>query len=438
MAIKRPEGTKDLLAAEARFWSHFRQSAFDLFARYGYTPIETPIFEKTELFVRGIGEATDVVNKEMYTAISGGNLAKLVAGEHVRSDSRFSLRPEGTAGVVRAIAQNGLLQEGGAPIKVSYAGPMFRAERPQNGRQRQFNQVGIECLGADNPSIDAEGIIMLMRFFEEIGIPQNKMTLLINTLGDESCRPAYREALKTYILDHASSLCEDCQRRADTNPLRALDCKEEACQRVMADAPRIADYLCDSCKEHYAQVKAYLDAAGIVYVEDSSLVRGLDYYTRTVFEVQVSVGMDNNQNAIGGGGRYDKLMAEIGGTDTPGFGFALGYERCKIALEALGVEFAEVDAPVLYIACVSNDERALAFQLAQQCRDAGISCEFDHQQRSLKAQFKQADKLGCAQVAILGPDEVAAGVAKLRNMASHEEVEVALADLASSPALIHA
>ncbi len=429
MAIKRPEGTKDLLGAEAQFWARFRSTAFDLFARYGYTPIDVPMFEKTELFVRGIGEATDVVSKEMFTVVSGGNLAKLVAGEHVRSDSRFSLRPEGTAGVVRAVAQNGMLQEGGAPVKVSYAGPMFRAERPQNGRQRQFNQVGIECLGADDPSIDAEGIIMLMRFFESIGIPADKMTLLLNTLGDESCRPAYRDALKGFIVDNAADLCEDCQRRAETNPLRALDCKEEGCQRILADAPRIEDYLCDDCKAHYAQVKAYLDAAGVTYVEDSSLVRGLDYYTRTVFEVRVSVGMDNNQNAIGGGGRYDKLMAEIGGSDTPGFGFALGYERCKIALEAIGAEFPEPPAPALYIACVSSDQRALAFSLAQQCRDAGVACEFDHQSRSLKAQFKQADKLGCAHVAILGPDEVAAGVAKVRDMATHEERKVALEEL---------
>ena len=432
MTIKRPEGTKDLLPAEAQFWAHFRSTAFELFVRYGYVPLETPVFEKTELFVRGIGEASDVVNKEMYAAISGGNLAKLVAGEHVRSDSRFSLRPEGTAGVVRAIAQNGLLREGGAPVKVAYAGPMFRAERPQNGRQRQFMQVGIECLGSSDPSIDAEGIIMLMRFYEAIGLPASAMTLLVNTLGDEACRPAYRDALRSYIVAHAGELCDDCRRRAETNPLRALDCKEEACRAVLAGAPRIEDYLCDDCKSHYAQVKAYLDAAGLAYVEAPTLVRGLDYYTRTVFEVQVNVGMDNNQNAIGGGGRYDKLMAEIGGADTPGFGFALGYERCRIALEALGTSLPDPPAPALYLACVAPEQRALAFQLAQQCRDAGISCEFDHQSRSLKAQFKQANKLGCAQVVVLGPDEVAAGVVKLRDMVTHEEREVSLDGLANA------
>lgn len=429
MAIKRPEGTKDLLPAEARFWAHFRDTAFELCARYGYAPIETPLFEKTELFVRGIGEATDVVGKEMFSVLSGGNLDKLVAGEHVRSDARFSLRPEGTAGVVRAIVQNGLLQEGGAPVKVAYAGPMFRAERPQNGRQRQFMQVGVECLGADSPAIDAEGIVLLMRFFDAIGIPADKTTLLINTLGDEACRPAYREALKSYIVEHSDKLCEDCRRRAETNPLRALDCKEEGCKRVLADAPRIEDYLCEGCKEHYAAVKAYLDVAGIAYAEDATLVRGLDYYTRTVFEVQANVGIDNNQNAIGGGGRYDKLMAEIGGADTPGFGWALGYERCRIVLDALGAEMPDPPAPDLYIACVDENTRALAFELAQKCRDAGTACEFDHQGRSLKAQFKQADKLGCARVAILGPDEVAAGAATVRDMATHEETQVPLDQL---------
>lgn len=431
MAIKRPEGTKDLLPAQAQFWAHFKQTAFDIFACYGYTPIETPIFEKTELFVRGIGQATDVVSKEMYTAISGGNLDKLIAGEHVRSDARFSLRPEGTAGVVRAAIQNGLVEANGAPAKLMYAGQMFRAERPQNGRQRQFNQIGIECLGADAPSIDAEGIIMLMRFFEQIGIPQDRMHLLVNTLGDAQCRPAYREALRTFILDHSHELCEDCQRRAETNPLRALDCKEEGCQAVLAQAPRMSDWLCDSCKDHYKQVLAYLDAAGISYTEDDSLVRGLDYYTRTVFEVQVDVGMDNNQNAIGGGGRYDGLAAEIGGPDIPGFGFALGYERCHIALEALGMELQHPQDVRLYIACVDASTRQAAFQLAQLCRDAGIACEIDHQARSLKSQFKQADKLHAAFVAILGPDEAAAGVVTLRNMETHEERQVALADVSS-------
>ena len=315
-SIIKAEGTFDLLPDEAKFWRKFRDTAFEVFGRYGYVPIVTPIFEQTDLFVRGIGEATDVVSKEMFTAISNENLKILIGGGHIKNKSRLSLRPEGTAGVVRAVAENGLVTQGGAPVKLAYAGPMFRSERPQKGRQRQFNQVGIECLGADDPTIDAEGIIMLMRFFEAIGIPTGAMRLLVNSMGCAECRPAYRELVRAYILDHADVLCEDCRRRADTNPLRAFDCKEPGCSAVMAAAPRITDHLCDDCREHYSQVKELLDATEVPYTEDYALVRGLDYYTRTVFEVQVDEGL-GSQNAIGGGGRYDKLMAEIGGKPAP-------------------------------------------------------------------------------------------------------------------------
>ena len=422
-SIQCAEGTFDLLPDEAKFWQKFRDTAYEVFGRYGYVPIETPIFEQTSLFVRGIGEATDVVSKEMFTAISGENLKTLMGGGHIKSKSQLSLRPEGTAGVVRAVAQNALVTQGGAPVKLAYAGPMFRAERPQKGRQRQFNQVGIECLGADDPTIDAEGIIMLMRFYEAIGIPTGAMRLLVNSMGCENCRPAYREAVRAYILEHADGLCEECQRRADTNPLRAFDCKKEDCRAVMAGAPRIVDNLCDDCHDHYDAVKGLLDDSGLSYVEDYTLVRGLDYYTRTVFEVQVIEGM-GSQNAIGGGGRYDKLMAEIGGANTPGFGFALGYERCVLALQAHGFEFEPAQKLDFYIACVDDSVRPLAFRMLQKLRDIGYKGDIDHQHRSLKGQFKQADKLRADYVVVLGPDEVARGVAKVRNMASHNEVEV--------------
>lgn len=422
-SIQSAEGTFDLLPDEAKFWQKFRDTAYEVFGRYGYVPIETPIFEQTSLFVRGIGEATDVVSKEMFTAISGENLKTLMNGGHIKGKSQLSLRPEGTAGVVRAVAQNALVTQGGAPVKLAYAGPMFRAERPQKGRQRQFNQVGIECLGADDPTIDAEGIIMLMRFYEAIGIPAGAMRLLVNSMGCENCRPAYREAVRAYILEHAEGLCEECQRRADTNPLRAFDCKKEDCRAVMAGAPRIVDNLCDDCHDHYDAVKELLDDSGLSYVEDYTLVRGLDYYTRTVFEVQVVEGM-GSQNAIGGGGRYDKLMAEIGGANTPGFGFALGYERCVLALQAHGFAFEPAQKLDFYIACVDDSVRKLAFRMLQKLRDIGYKGDIDHQHRSLKGQFKQADKLRADYVVILGPDEVARGVAKVRNMASHNEVEV--------------
>ena len=428
MAITLPAGFKDFLPADKAFWEQFKACATRVFGAYGYAMIETPIVEPTDLFVRGIGEATDVVSKEMFTAISGENLKTLLAGRHLKPHQRMSMRPEGTAGVVRAVVEHDLVPQGSAPVKLMYAGPMFRAERVQDGRQRQFNQVGIECLGAEKPSVDAEGIIMLMRFFNEVGIPSDCITLYINSMGCEKCRPAYRDMVRAYMEEHLDELCDDCKRRMEINPLRAFDCKEPGCAALMDAAPRFADHLCDDCKCHHNTVKSYLDAAGVVYVENPKLVRGLDYYTRTVFEVQTSF-IENGQNAIGGGGRYDKLAAEVGGRDTPGFGFALGYERCAIALANAGVERPEPEVCKLFVACVSDDERPTAFSLVQECRDAGIACDMSHQERSLKSQFKLANKLRATYVVTLGPDEVASGRANLRNMATHEEREVALADL---------
>lgn len=420
MAIRTPEGTFDLLSRDALFWDHFRNTAFSIFGRYGYQPIETPMFEQTELFVRGIGEATDVVSKEMFTVISGGNLTKLLEGGSIKSKSKLSLRPEGTAGVVRAVVEHDLVPQGGAPAKLMYAGPMFRAERPQKGRLRQFRQVGVECLGADDASVDAEAIIMLMRFYEEIGIPVADMRLLVNSMGCESCRPAYRELVREYIRQHEADMCEECIHRADINPLRAFDCKNPQCAEIMQGAPRITDHLCDDCREHHETVKRHLTAANISFEEDTRLVRGLDYYTRTVFEVQVDNGM-GSQNAIGGGGRYDKLAKEVGGRDVPGLGFALGFERCVLALEAAGAAFPEANALDLFVACVDNTVRDRAFSLVQECRDAGIATEMDHRHRSLKSQFKLADKLSASKVAVLGPDELAAESVKLRDMDTHEE-----------------
>lgn len=425
MVLQAPEGAKDLLPDEATFWMYFKQVAFDIFGRYGYAPIETPVFEQTELFVRGIGEATDVVSKEMFQAISGENMKKLLAGEKIKSKSHLSLRPEGTAGVVRAVAQHDLVPQGGAPAKLVYAGPMFRAERPQKGRQRQFNQVGIECLGAEAPSVDAEAIIMLMRFYEAIGIPVASMRLLVNSMGCDDCRPAYRDQVKAYIFEHSDEMCDECLRRAEINPLRAFDCKNPACSAVMEHAPKITDHLCDSCKDHYSQVKTYLDAADLNYEEDPRLVRGLDYYTRTVFEVQVVEGL-GSQNAIGGGGRYDKLSEEVGGRPTPGLGFALGYERCVLALQAVGVEFPRALTIDVFIASVDDSVRGQAFSLIQACRDSGLTADIDHQSRSLKSQFKLADKLGARIVLIAGPDELAEGSIKVRDMQTHEEVTVKL------------
>ena len=430
MAIQAPEGTKDLLPDEALFWSQFKACAAEVFGCYGYVPIETPIFEQTELFVRGIGEATDVVSKEMFTAVSGENLKRLIDGGSIKSKSRLSMRPEGTAGVVRAVVQHDLVPQGAAPAKLMYMGPMFRAERPQKGRQRQFNQIGIECLGAEEPTVDAEAIIMLMRFYEKVGIPAEVTRLYINSMGCDECRPAYRELVRAYMNEHADELCETCMTRAEINPLRAFDCKNDGCAAVMEGAPRITDHLCDSCRDHYEAVKELLDGAGVAYEENSKLVRGLDYYTRTVFEAQVIDGL-GSQNAIGGGGRYDKLAEEVGGRPTPGLGFALGYERCMLALQAAGKEFPKAQRCDLFVACVDVSVRAQAFSLVQKCRDAGFVVEMDHQSRSLKSQFKLADKLGAARVAILGPDELAQDCAKLRDMATREEELVSLEEVAA-------
>jgi len=416
MNARAPKGTADMLPEVARVWEYLQRTAQDLFARYGYSPIYTPMFEHTEVFTRGIGEATDIVSKEMYTFED-------------RSKRSLTLRPEGTASVVRSALEHTLVQQGSF-AKVYYAGPMFRYERPQKGRMRQFWQIGIEALGMSEPSVDAEVIMVLIRFFEAVGVPSANMRLLLNSMGDENCRPAYRDKVAGFIGDHGDELCDECNRRATTNPLRAFDCKNPACREIMADAPIMRDELCDECAEHYEAVKKNLDALGIVYEEDPKLVRGLDYYTRTVFEVQVEAGL-GSQNAIGGGGRYDRLMQEYGGPATPGLGFALGFERTLLALEAAGVEVPTPSLADVYVARVDDSVAADVFLITATLRDAGVAAEMDHQGRSLKSQFKQADRLGASAVVVVGPDEIAAGEVTVRDMTTREEVRVSLADVAS-------
>ncbi|MBN2248092.1 MAG: histidine--tRNA ligase, partial [Coriobacteriia bacterium] len=364
---------------------------------------------------------TDIVSKEMYTFEDKGGRS-------------ITLRPEGTASVVRSSLEHNLTANG-AQAKLYYAGPMFRYERPQKGRMRQFWQIGIEVLGAAEPTADAEVIAVLWRYFEALGLPAENMRLLLNSMGDENCRPAYRDTIAAFIGSHTDALCEECRRRADTNPLRAFDCKNPACREVMAGAPLLRDELCDECADHYAAVKAHLDALDIPYVEDSTLVRGLDYYTRTVFEVQVDAGL-GSQNAIGGGGRYDRLMEQYGGPSTPGLGFALGFERTLLALEAADVEIPAPPRAEVFVARVDDSVTAGVFALTQRLRDVGIAAELDHQARSLKSQFKQADRLGARFVLVVGPDELAAGEVTIRDMTTKEEKRVALesaaADLAAA------
>lgn len=406
-----------MLPPTARAWEHLTATAQRIFSRYGYEPIYPPLFEHTEVFTRGIGEATDIVSKEMYTFEDKGGRS-------------ITLRPEGTASVVRAALQHGLTANGQS-AKLYYAGPMFRYERPQKGRMRQFWQIGAEALNMPAPSVDAEVIAMLWRFFEALGIPAASMRLLLNSMGDEHCRPAYRDKVAAYITNHSSELCEECNRRASTNPLRAFDCKNESCRMVMAAAPLLRDELCDDCAAHYAAVKRSLDGLEIPYVEDPKLVRGLDYYTRTVFEVQVDAGL-GSQNAIGGGGRYDRLMEEYGGQHTPSLGFALGFERTLLAMQAVGAEIPAPHVADVYVAGVDGSVADEVFSVTMVLRDAGVAAECDHQERSLKSQFKQADRLGAAFVVVVGPDELAAGEVTLRDMGSREESRVALSGVAEA------
>ena len=421
MQAQRAEGTKDLIGRDMRAWQRMQEVAASVFEPYGFDAIETPAIEQLDVFVHGIGQSTDVVRKEMFRVFSGANFARVLeegTDAKLKAKQRLALRPEGTAGVVRAVVENNLVPQGATPFKAYYCEAMFRGERPQKGRLRQFHQVGIEWLGAPDPAADAECIIMLMEFYKRLGFDLSKLRLLINSMGDPACRPAYRDSVRAFILDHADEMCDECRERAEINPLRAFDCKNDHCREIMKDAPLMRDNLCDDCRAHYEQVKRYLDAAGIAYIEDPTLVRGLDYYTRTVFEVEApGAGV----GSIGGGGRYDGLVELEGGKPTPGVGFAVGFERAMLALEAYGVDFAADAEPCVYVANAGADLRGEVFALTHELRAAGIRTEADYQGRSLKSQFKQADKLGAGLILVIGGDELAAGKVKVRNMVTHEE-----------------
>ena len=430
---QRVQGTEDLLGGYMRAWQNMQDVAREVFGTYGFDAVETPALEQLDTFVHGIGESTDVVRKEMFRVVSGALLGELLeAGSESRLKprQRLALRPEGTAGFVRAVVQENLVPQGAAPIKAWYAGPMFRGERPQKGRLRQFHQVGVEWIGAPDAAADAEVIIMLMEYFEALGFERSELKLRVNSMGDAACRPAYRENVRAFILDHAGEMCGDCLERAEVNPLRVFDCKNDACRVVMAAAPLVTDNLCDDCAAHYAQVKAYLSEAGLTFEEDPTLVRGLDYYTRTVFEVDV-IGAEG-VGAIGGGGRYDGLVELEGGRPTPGLGFAVGFERIELALQVLGKTLETAPATCVFVAATDADTRRAAFSVMRELRAAGIRCEADYQGRSLKSQFKLADKLGATKCVVLGPDELAAGVATVRDMTSHEQLQMPLSELANN------
>lgn len=408
--IRLIEGTRDYYGEAGARFEQALAAAAAVFPRYGYDKLTTPIFEATELFARSIGEATDIVEKEMYTFKPG-------------SDT-ITLRPEGTAGAVRALLQNNLHKQGGL-AKLWYAGPMFRRERPQKGRQRQFHQVGVEAVGAADPLLDAEIVSLGLAYYRHLGISGIKVRL--NSIGcpRPECRPAYREKLREAVRPRLGELCKTCQARFERNVLRILDCKNEACAAVTRDLPASADNLCDECGPHFAAVRGALEALGVEYAVSPSLVRGLDYYTKTVFEF--THGSLGAQDAIGGGGRYDGLVEELGGPALPAVGFALGVERAMIALEVLGAAEAAAGLDVFGVgldaAC-----RAKIAQLLAQTREAGFSADMDYEGRSFKAQLRAADKRGARVALILGGDELARGVAVLKDMRGGGQTEVALAD----------
>ena len=408
MLTNAPRGTKDILPDAVGAWTHVEHVIRDLCARYGYGEIRTPMFEHTELFQRGIGDGTDVVDKEMYTFSD-------------RGDRSLTLRPENTASAVRAYLQNKLYADGGLQ-KLFYIGSMFRYDRPQAGRMREFHQFGVEALGEESSALDAEVILLAYDFLTAFGL--TGLTLKLNSVGCPACRPVYRERLQAYFKEHLPTLCDDCKDRYTRSPLRILDCKRDAEQPFMAGAPAITDCLCPACTEHFAQVQQHLTAAGVSYELDPRLVRGLDYYTRTAFEIAYPpLGA---QSAVAGGGRYDGLVEELGGNPTPAVGFAAGLERVLLALEQQNLLPAQPPAADVFLIALGDAAAKAAFPLLHELRCGNVRALMDYAGRSMKAQMKQANRSGARYAIILGEDELAAHTAVVRDMAESAQETCAL------------
>lgn len=412
MLTNAPRGTKDILPDTVGDWNYVEGEIRELCRRFGYSEIRTPIFEHTELFQRGIGEGTDVVDKEMYTFTD-------------RGDRSITLRPENTASAVRAYLQNKLYAQSNL-VKLFYIGSMFRYDRPQAGRMREFHQFGVEALGEANPAVDAEVILLAMNLLEGLGLKD--LELSINSVGCPKCRSKYRTMLQDFFRDKLEDLCEDCRSRFERSPLRILDCKKDSDKPYMADAPKITDCLCEECAEHFAKLKELLTSAGISFTHDSRLVRGLDYYTKTAFEIKYPpLGA---QSAVAGGGRYDGLIEEMGGNPTPAVGFATGLERLLLALESqnlLPEKNRSVDA---YVVALGETAQAEGFKLLNSLRQQGLSAAMDFAGRSMKAQMKQANKLGAKYSVILGEDEISEGVVMLRSMEDSSQAKVPMNQVA--------
>ncbi|RHW40601.1 histidine--tRNA ligase [Neobacillus notoginsengisoli] len=415
MAIHIPRGTQDIMPPEVETWHLIEEAARKLCSLYQYQEIRTPIFEHTELFSRGVGDSTDIVEKEMYNFTDRGG-------------RNMTLRPEGTAAVVRSFVENKMYGNPDQPVKLYYMGPMFRYERPQAGRYRQFVQFGIEALGSNDPAIDAEVISLAMALYRELGL--KKLKLVLNSLGDTESRKAHREALVSHFQPRIGEFCEDCQKRLEKNPLRILDCKKDSGHELMETAPSIVDYLNDSSRAYFEKVQEYLKKLEIPFEVDPNLVRGLDYYNHTAFEIMSEAEGFGAITTLCGGGRYNGLAEELGGPETPGIGFALSIERFIAALKAEKVELPVERKIDCYLVSLGDRAKDYTVGLLQELRNEGISAERDYLGRKLKAQFKAADRLGARFVAVLGDDELEKGVINLKNMETGEQTEVELASLA--------
>lgn len=407
---KKIKGTEDVLPKDSYRWQFVEDVMRKESAAYGFKEIRTPVFEHTELFARGVGQTTDVVQKEMYTFDTKG-------GESV------TLRPEGTAGAARAVLEHGLVNDS-LPIKASYFVSCYRYEKPQAGRLREFHQFGLECYGTQSPVADAELICAAQSIFDRLGIKQ--LRLEINSIGCPTCRAEYHKALKEYFYGYKDELCETCNSRLEKNPMRILDCKSPVCSKIAGGAPKITDYLCDECKEHFASVQKYLDAAGVEYTVNPTIVRGLDYYTKTVFEfVTDFIGA---QGTVCGGGRYDGLIEELGGKHLPSLGFAMGIERLLMLMDKQGIEIPKPSTCDLYVAVMGEKASLKSFEIIKAVRSCGLIAETDIVGRGLRAQMKYADKIGAKFSMVLGDNEIEQGKAVIKNMSSGEQTEIVLDD----------
>lgn len=407
---KKIKGTEDVLPKDSYRWQFVEDVMRKESASYGFKEIRTPVFEHTELFARGVGQTTDVVQKEMYTFDTKG-------GESV------TLRPEGTAGAARAVLEHGLVNDS-LPIKASYFVSCYRYEKPQAGRLREFHQFGLECYGTQSPVADAELICAAQSIFDRLGIKQ--LRLEINSIGCPTCRAEYHKALKEYFYGYKDELCETCNSRLEKNPMRILDCKSPVCSKIAQGAPKITDYLCDECKEHFASVQKYLDAAGVEYTVNPTIVRGLDYYTKTVFEfVTDFIGA---QGTVCGGGRYDGLIEELGGKHLPSLGFAMGIERLLMLMDKQGIEIPKPSTCDLYVAVMGEGASLKSFEIIKAVRSCGLIAETDIVGRGLRAQMKYADKIGAKFSMVLGDNEIEQGKAVIKNMSSGEQTEIVLDD----------